>query len=158
FVVDWAAGRDKPLRVSVTEGTVAVRGPAFGGTRFVSAHQMVEVASQDAAQPKSPSAVDDAQAPVSVDSLSPEAEVAQDETSPTARHPHSAAAGGALEASGKYAEAVKAAERPGLSSIYQAGPADDLLALARASRFAGRMDVAHQALTACRARFAGSPQ
>jgi transmembrane sensor len=150
FVVDWVAGRDKPLRVSVTEGTVAVRGPAFRGTRFVSAHQMVEVAAQEGA------AAD--VAPVPVDSLSPEADVAPEEATASTPHARNEPTWRALEANGKYADAVKTAERRGLSSIYQSGAADDLLALARASRFAGRMDVAREALMACRARFSGSQQ
>jgi len=154
FVVDWVSGRDKPLRVTVAEGTVAVRGPAFRGTRFVSAHQMVEVATQDTAgasvTPPTPS-------PVPVDSLSPEAAVTQDDSA-SAAHARPEPSWRALEESGKYAFAVKAAERRGLSGIYQAGSADDLLALSRASRFSGRMDVARDALLACRARFAGSAQ
>ncbi len=157
FTVDWVAGRDKPLRVSVTEGTVAVRGPAFRGTRFVSAHQMVEVASQDSA---AASAVPET-TPVPVDSLSREAEaevVAPEEATAAAPHVRSEPSWRALEAGGKYADAVKTAERRGLAGIYQGGAADDLLALARASRFAGRMDVAREALMACRARFSGSQQ
>ena len=72
-MVDWVADREKPLRVSVTEGTVAVRGPAFRGTRFVSAHQMVEVTGQESASTEP--------TPVSVDQLVPEAEAtAPDET------------------------------------------------------------------------------
>jgi hypothetical protein len=155
FTVDWVASRDKPLRVSVSEGTVAVRGPAFRGTRFVSAHQMVEVASSESSAAR----VTPEPAPVSVDSLSPEAdEVAADETLPSSPHVRGEKSWRALEASGKYADAVKAAERRGLSSIYQSGAGDDLLALARAARFAGRMAVSRDALMACRARFAGSPQ
>lgn len=158
FTVDWAANRDKPLRVSVTEGTVAVRGPAFRGTRFVSAHQMVEVTSPDGAASPEPVAVP-APVPVSVDSLSPE--VAADlpeETSQSSPHAVREPSWRELEKSGKFAEAVKTAERRGLSNVYQAGSADDLLALARAGRFAGRMPVERDALMACRARFAGSPQ
>jgi hypothetical protein len=157
FIVDWVAGRDKPLRVSVTEGTVAVRGPAFRGTRFVSAHQMVEVASSA----ESAAAVAPAEpTPVSVDSLSPETdEAAADEVLPSAPHARSSEKSWRdLEASGKYADSVKAAQHRGLSSIYQSGAGDDLLALARAARFAGRMDISRDALMACRARFAGSPQ
>lgn len=158
FTVDWVASRDKPLRVSVTEGTVAVRGPAFRGTRFVSAHQMVEVSSPDSTASPEPAAVP-VPVPVSVDSLSPEvAANIPEEASPSSPHTAREPSWRELEASGKYAEAVKTAERRGLSNIYQAGVADDLLALARASRFAGRMDVARDALMACRARFAGSPQ
>ena len=157
FIVDWVASRDKPLRVSVTEGTVAVRGPAFRGTRFVSAHQMVEVASQEsAAASTAPELM-----PVPVDSLSPEAEAevaAPEEATANAPRVRNEPSWRALEASGKYADAVKTAERHGLSGIYQAGAADDLLALARASRFAGRMDVAREALMACRARFSSSQQ
>ena len=160
FTVDWVASRDKPLRVSVTEGTVAVRGPAFRGTRFVSAHQMVEVTSPEGATSPEPVAVP-APVPVSVDSLSPEvAADVPEETSPSS--PHAArereVSWRELEKSGKFAEAVKTAERRGLSNVYQTGSADDLLALARAGRFAGRMPVERDALMACRARFAGSPQ
>lgn len=155
FVVDWVASRDKPLRVSVTEGTVAVRGPAFRGTRFVSAHQMVEVASPDNAAAAEPT-------PVPVDSLSPEALAAElppeAQATSSGRTRNDGPSWRALEAGGKYAEAVKTAERRGLSGIYQTGVADDLLALARAARFAGRMDVAREALTACRGRFSGSQQ
>jgi hypothetical protein len=64
----------------------------------------------------------------------------------------------ALEAAGKYAEAVKLAERRGLSSIYQSAGGDDLMALARAARNSGRAEVARAALMACRARFASTPQ
>jgi transmembrane sensor len=163
FTVDWGPSRDKPLRVSVTEGTVAVRGPAFRGTRFVSAHQVVEVAAAMTEPPSAPSAEPQ---PVAVDSLQPEAaepmdldEVSSPSSAPGVPHPRSAEPSWrALEASGKYADAVKVAQRRGLSGVYQSGTADDLLALSRASRFAGRMDVARDALMACRARFAGSPQ
>ncbi|HXK19771.1 MAG TPA: hypothetical protein VNG33_18295, partial [Polyangiaceae bacterium] len=155
FVVDWVSGRDKPLRVTVSEGTVAVRGPAFGGTRFVSAHQMVEVSTQDSA---SASVTPTPPSPVAVEALSPEAEVAPDDPSASTPHARSEPSWRALEASGKYADAVKAAERRGLSGIYQAGSADDLLALSRAARFAGRMEVAREALMACRARFSGTAQ
>jgi transmembrane sensor len=157
FTVDWASGREKPLRVSVTEGTVAVRGPAFRGTRFVSAHQVVEVAAST--ERTEPVAASDP-LPVAVDSLSPEVAEAPavEGASPTVPHARNEPSWRALEASGKYAEAVKAAERRGTSSVYQSGTADDLLALSRAARFSGRMDVAREALTACRARFAGSPQ
>jgi hypothetical protein len=150
FVVNWVAGAEKPLRVSVTEGTVAVRGPAFRGTRFVSAHQVVEVAAQETA---------DAPA-VPVDQLLPEAEAAApDEASGgAARARGSDAAWRELEAAGKYAAAVKLAERRGLSNIYQTAGGDDLVALARAARNSGRGDVARDALMACRARFAGTQQ
>jgi hypothetical protein len=150
FVVNWVAGAEKPLRVSVTEGTVAVRGPAFRGTRFVSAHQVVEVAAQETAEP----------APVPADSLSPETAAAAPEeaTGSAARGPSGDTAWRKLEAAGKYADAVKLAERRGLSSIYQTAGGDDLVALARAARNSGRGDVAREALMACRARFAGTQQ
>ena len=63
-----------------------------------------------------------------------------------------------VRAAGELSHAVKTAQRRGLTGIYQSGAGDDLLALARAARFAGRMDVSRDALMACRARFAGSPQ
>ena len=154
FVVDWVAGRDKPLKVSVTEGTVAVRGPAFRGTRFVSAHQMVEVAAQ--AAPETAAAEPQ---PVAVDELTPEAEAtAPEEASGSARaRSTDNTTWRSLEAAGKYADAVKAAERRGLSNIYQSAGGDDLIVLARAASNAGRGDVAREALMACRARFTGTP-
>jgi TolA-binding protein len=97
--------------------------------------------------------------PVPVDSLSTEVEqLAPEEATATAPRVRNEPTWRALEASGKYADAVKTAERHGLSNVYQGGTADDLLALSRASRFAGRTDVARDALMACRARFAGSAQ
>jgi hypothetical protein len=149
FVVDWVAGREKPLRVSVTEGTVAVRGPAFRGTRFVSAHQMVEVTGQETASAE-PS-------PVSVEQLAPEAEASAPDESGAARgRPGELPTWRELERAGKFAEAMKAAERRGLASLYQTASGDDLIVLAGAARNSGRSDVAREALMACRARFAGS--
>ncbi|HEY6079232.1 MAG TPA: FecR domain-containing protein [Polyangiaceae bacterium] len=148
FVVDWVADRDKPLRVSVTEGTVAVRGPAFRGTRFVSAHQMVEVTGQEAASAVTDLPLEPALEPPATD----------DAATNGARQRGSEPSWRALEAAGKYADAVRVAERRGLSSVYQTGSADDLMALSRAARFAGRADVARDASMACRARFAGLPQ
>ncbi len=152
FVVDWVAGREKPLRVSVTEGTVAVRGPAFRGTRFVSAHQMVEVTAQETAAA--------APVPVPVDQLAPEATaelVAPEEAAKSGARPRgSDLSWRDLEEAGKFADAVKLAERRGLSNIYQTGGGDDLLALARAASFSRHGEIARQALMACRARFSGS--
>ena len=62
----------------------------------------------------------------------------------------------ALERSGRYAEAVAAAEAYGLARIYQGGSSDELMSLARAARLANRHSVAMRALLACRQRFAGS--
>jgi hypothetical protein len=148
FVVDWVSGRDKPLRVSVTEGTVAVRGPAFRGTRFVSANQLVEVTAQE-----TPSA------PVTPDELQADPAPMVDDAAPASARPRgSEPSWRALEAAGKYAEAVRIAERRGLGSLYQTGSADELMALSRAARFAGRGEVAREASLSCRSRFAGSPQ
>jgi hypothetical protein len=147
FVVDWVAGREKPLRVSVTEGTVAVRGPAFRGTRFVSAHQVVEVTGQETAS-AAPHAV-------AVDELLPEIAAPEEPGSARVRS-NDNAKWRELEAAGKYTDALKAAERRGLSSIYQSASGDDLIVLARAAGNAKRPDVAREALMACRARFSGS--
>jgi hypothetical protein len=71
------------------------------------------------------------------------------------------AAGGspwvALARDGKYREAVAAAERSGIARIYQIASADDLLELARSARLAGRADVEHDALLACRQHYKGQP-
>jgi TolA-binding protein len=63
----------------------------------------------------------------------------------------------ALVKEGKYRDAVAAAERGGLGRVYQTASADDLLELARSARLAGREDVEHDALVACRQRFKGQP-
>jgi hypothetical protein len=63
----------------------------------------------------------------------------------------------ALARDGKYRDAVAAAERGGFGRIYQSASADDLLELARSARLAGREDVEHDALMACRQRFKGQP-
>jgi TolA-binding protein len=63
----------------------------------------------------------------------------------------------ALAKDGKYRDAVGAAERNGLARIYQTASADDLLELARSARLAGRADVEHDALLACRQHYGGQP-
>lgn len=63
----------------------------------------------------------------------------------------------ALARDGKYGEAVTAAERSGFARIYQGAPAEDLLELARSARLAGRTDVEHDALLACRQHYKGQP-
>ncbi len=156
FVVEWAAAGRKPLRVSVSEGTVAVRGPAFKGTRFVSAHQSVEVNGDGVSGEE---AAGSPAAPVEILAQETEATTTGSRAPGNARVPGSSdRTWRVLEADGKYADAVKAAERGGLSNLYQTGGSDDLLALARAARFASRTDIAREALMACRARFAGSQQ
>jgi hypothetical protein len=63
----------------------------------------------------------------------------------------------ALERSGKHGEAIAAAERIGLSKVYQTAAADELLDLAHAARLSGRPDIDRGALMACRNRFHGGP-
>jgi len=62
-----------------------------------------------------------------------------------------------LERDGKHGDAVAAAERAGLSKIYQTAAADELLDLAHAARLSGRADVDRRALLACRNRYRGGP-
>lgn len=150
FVVDWASSRDKPLRVSVSEGTVAVRGPAFRGTRFVSAHQSVEVAAAETSRVESSSiAVSDVAAEAVAGDEPPAAGSALREAAPATLTWRE------LDAKGRYAEAVQVAER---RAVLRDGSAEELLALARAARYAGRPEVAQRALITCRSRFAGSQQ
>jgi hypothetical protein len=63
----------------------------------------------------------------------------------------------ALAQAGKHGDAVVAAERAGLSSIYRSASAESLLDLARASRQAGRPDLERTTLLECRKRFPGQP-
>jgi hypothetical protein len=58
-----------------------------------------------------------------------------------------------LEQGGRFADALREAERAGLAEIYATGSADELLTLARAARFAGRSDVSARSLSTCRIRF-----
>jgi hypothetical protein len=89
------------------------------------------------------------------------APVEQEPAGDVAAQPRVSSPGGpswlSLERAGKHAEAIAAAERIGLSKIYQSAGADELLDLAHAARLAGRADVDRAALVACRNRFHGGP-
>jgi TolA-binding protein len=146
FVVDWSSTRTQPLRVSVSEGTVAVRGVGIQGTRFVSAQQSFEVSSEPAVPTVPLEELELLPIPSASAAAAPSAMGA-------AAEPWRS-----LEAAGKYDEAVRAAERRGLPALYRSATADELLGLARAGRFSGRTDVASDALMACRQRFPGSKQ
>jgi hypothetical protein len=63
-----------------------------------------------------------------------------------------------LERAGRFADALREAERYGLDDIYAKGSAQDLLSLARAARFVGRRDVSSGALFGCRKRFPGTTE
>jgi hypothetical protein len=61
----------------------------------------------------------------------------------------------AFARSGRHREALSAAERAGLPSIYRSASAESLLELASAARLSGRSEVERAALLACRKRAPG---
>ena len=63
----------------------------------------------------------------------------------------------ALAKAGKPRDAIAAAERAGLPSVYQSSSPEALLELARSARVAGRADIERAALLECRRRAPGQP-
>ncbi len=153
------------LRVAMKEGSVRVTGP--DGPRTVVAGQTLDAAAREgttsvkvessAAQPNEPSS-----------SPAPSPTASSEPTAP-ATHPSSAKASPSsdaaqndevswrkLAASGKYRDALEAAEAAGFTSQCETGTASDLLALGDAARYVGNASRANDAYTALRRRFPSS--
>jgi hypothetical protein len=168
FTVDWVEGRVPPLRVDVSEGTVAVRGPGVDGDRYVSQNQSVELSPPEPETAKGTSAMadvpsaanDDANEGVAKEDVQAIEDLAAESSDSVPSKPGAAAIASwrTLEAEGKYVEAIRAAEQVGFSKIQNTADPDAMLSLARAGRLSGRTDVASAALDACRRRFGGSRQ
>jgi transmembrane sensor len=144
------------FEVGVDEGSVFVTGPLLENGRTVAAGQRcaVRVGESELQLSRSPRPASSAELPVfSVTDLRP-APSAQTSGRSDARAP-AEASWQELEQRGRYADAIAAAERQGIATIYDTGTAEDLMTLARAARFAGRGDLGAQALLACRRRFPG---
>ena len=144
------------FEVSVDEGSVHVTGPLLEGGRTVTAGQrcIVRVREAELEVTPSPRATSSAELPVfSVADLPPVASAAN--SARTDGRPPSGLSWQELEQRGRYGEAIQAAERQGLGAIYDGGTAEDLMTLARAARFAGRGELATEALLRCRQRFPG---
>jgi hypothetical protein len=155
--VSWTPQTGK-FELSVTRGSVLLRGPLIPDAQEVRAGQLCRVdltrrlmelgrvtADQASAQP---------------DTLVQPAPATSARVEPAAPEPAAALDAGAeswlaLSQSGKPREALLAAERAGLAGIYRNATAESLLELAGAARLAGRPDVERAALLACRKRAAG---
>jgi hypothetical protein len=144
------------FEVSVDEGSVHVTGPLLEGGRTVTAGQRCAVRVREAElevtpSPRTPSS---AELPVfSVSDLPPVGSATN--FARTDGRPPNGLSWQELEQHGRYGEAIQVAERQGLGAIYDGGAAEDLMTLARAARFAGRAELATQALQRCRQRFPG---
>lgn len=169
------------FEIGVSNGAVAVKGPYVGAEQVVRAGErcIVDLPARSmslrseaeahltraAPKPSTPSAP---AAPSGTPVASPEATSLQDtpmfevEDSPApsapAPHRHAASAWTLLEARGDYAGAYDAVARTGLAQFYASAPPADLLRFAQVGKLSGHRDAHHDALTACRDRFAKSPQ
>jgi TolA-binding protein len=148
------------FEVSVQSGSVVVSGPLLEGGRTLGSGERCAVSLHESRLEVSRSAQTESPTPrYQLSDLPVLPASAEPKSSSEAVAGHAdATSWQALERQGKYALALEAAERVGLSSIYDGGTAQDLMTLARAARHAGRADVAGQALSRCRQRFAGSPR
>ena len=156
--IDWKPAT-KRFEVSVQKGSVRVTGPMLEGGRSVTAGQRcrvdipqarLEVTPTEAAQTN-----DTESTSVQLEDLP-----LASSSSPSAPSSADAVAGPSwieLEQAARWKEAMAAAERQGLTSIYATASSDQLMALARAARLSGHGDKATRALLTCRERFPGSP-
>lgn len=164
--VSWEPGTGQ-FQLKVARGAVRVRGPVIQGGQEVRAGQVCHVDLQRKVMELGQESLDGGQNPggqpaaLAVPSAEP-----QQATLPggTTQAP-TASPAGAVEVAkpswlllaqvGKPRDAVAAADRAGLASIYGSASAESLLELARAARLAGRPDVERAALLACRRRAPG---
>jgi hypothetical protein len=154
FEVGWAAPKQR-LDLTLTEGSVVVRGPLLGdGIAMVAGQRLsaelersvVElglvtepVAAATAEQPPAPTAEETAAAP------------------PPAPPPPAVAKSWAQRIAEGDAEGVLAeAESRGIDAVLASGTLDELVALADAARYKGRSDVARGALEKVRERYPAS--
>ncbi|XXX81574.1 FecR domain-containing protein [Sorangium sp. So ce134] len=174
FDVRWNLATEA-LIVTLAEGSVAVSGPLVGDGLAVRAGQTLRVlrkqasvelrdssapdgpprppGSADAAGIEAPSPGDAARSP---DGAPPVPSATPPPPPRAASPPHAARPSWReLSASGKFEEALAAAEREGFLELCDAGSASDLRSLADAARLSGDAPRAVVALTALRRRFHG---
>ncbi len=164
FDVAWSP-EDETFKLALHEGSVEVTGPVLGERRTVRAGETVVVSCLEQKltiragdEPKgAPSA---AAPPASAVSIAPAREAPAPPLPPQASASASSpprASYRDLAKSGRYADAVRAAEEEGFGSVCDRAGADDLMALADAARLAGNGARAIEALAAIRRRFPGHP-
>lgn len=171
FDVAWSP-EDETFKLALHEGSVEVTGPVLGERRTVRAGETVVVSCVDRkltirAGDKPEEARSAAAPPASV--AAPIASAPAREAPPPPLPPQASASTIAsasspprpsyrdLAKTGRYADAVRAAEEEGFGDVCNRAGADDLMALADAARLAGSGARAIEALTAIRRRFPGHP-
>jgi outer membrane protein assembly factor BamD (BamD/ComL family) len=138
------SARDRSLRVSTEEGSVAVSGGCLDAARTVSAGESLEAS----CPPRETPAPDEG--PASEAPLAPTRDLA-----PTVKAMHTER-WRELLATGRLLEGLRAAERANFDEVCRSATAKELLALADAGRFFGASKRAVAALVAMRARFPGT--
>lgn len=157
--VSWAP-EARQFELRVTSGAVRVRGPLVPAGREVRTGQVFRIdLDRGLAELSGAGVAARASAAAGTEPLP--APLAN----PAAATPSSAAFGTAsappkptwvtFAEAGKHADAVAAAERAGLPTVYRSSSAESLLELARAARLSGHPDVERAALLACRKRARG---
>jgi transmembrane sensor len=177
FNVSWAP-ESETFRLELQEGSVVVSGPLLDDRRTVTSGQTLSVHCKEGRLELSTKASLSTPPSGAVDgsSAAARAEPVPSAFAPSQSARAQAAASGApvaplasaaeaprpsfreLAKSGKYEEALRAAEEEGFTDLCERASAGDLLALADAARFAGKPARAAEALNALRRRFSGSGQ
>jgi TolA-binding protein len=163
--VSWAP-QARQFELTVTSGAVRVRGPLIAGGREVRTGQVFridlergvaelgnEASPATVASPALIAQSASVEAPVALPSA-PAASASIGVTSGAGAEPQKPAWVTLAEA-GRHRDAVAAAERAGLPSVYSSSSSESLLELARAARHSGHPDVERAALLACRKRGRG---
>lgn len=175
--VSWAPQAGQ-FELRVSSGAVRVRGPLVPEGREVRTGQVLRIdLKRGITENRGLTELGDTPSPVASADVSVPAEQALSPFAPSAMPSASglsAAAAGSGAAAGsdvdpqkpawvkfaeasKNREAVAAAERAGLPTVYRSSSAESLLELARAARLSGHPDVERAALIACRKRAHGQP-
>ena len=171
FTIGWST-RQARLDVQMDSGVVSVSGPLTGGEIFLRAGQTLSVSLNDEGAPAASATLGGTGAGSgvgSVGSVSPPPvpapraptlapppvldRAARDSDGRTRARAEATEGWAAKLAAGKAAAVVADAERRGLAKVLDGSSSEDLAALADASRFEKRDDLARRALLAQRRRF-----
>jgi ferric-dicitrate binding protein FerR (iron transport regulator) len=148
FTVEWHP-RSRSFQLTLQEGAVTVFGPSFGPNgRRVTPQETLR------AGPEPPPAPPPIAAPASVAHLGAAAPASGERPGAAAvrQAPAARSTWKRLAQTGRYADALAAAEEEGFAEICRGAPATDLLLLGNAARFAQQPERAERAFRAARAR------
>jgi hypothetical protein len=175
FDVRWS-GADELFEVEMHSGSVKISGPlAAAGIELAAGQKLIadlrasqlriERVAEDAEEDPSTAApiIENASEPLTVNRRPRRhAKEKERDDSARARTPRVEATEEVAKswsqrvASGDFRSVLADAEQRGITTVLAQSPLPELVALADAARYAGRVDVAHRALAAQRDRFAGS--